>query len=225
MIHRILMVAVFAGFAAGVAVTAMQAISVLPLIEKAERIEMGLPLDEPAATPSEDRTTDPTRFSGTLMANVLTGVGFGLLLVAGYAMAGVRIDLWRGLLWGLGGFLAVALLPAISLPPEPPGAPGVPLAAARTWWLTTMALGAAALLMLAYARPWPFKVLAVALLVAPHIYGAPQPAGAMDPALAEMAGDFAAASLTSTAVFWSVLGAVSGALYPRLAGGGATPPT
>ena len=53
--------------------------------------------------------------------------------------------------------------------------------------------------------------------VAPHIVGAPQPEAYASTAPAELAGHFAAASLAVSAIFWSVLGFLCGAIHERLA--------
>jgi predicted cobalt transporter CbtA len=57
----------------------------------------------------------------------------------------------------------------------------------------------------------------LALMAAPHLIGAPQPeriGGAVPP---ELAGHFAAASLVTAAVFWCVLGWLSGTFWRRFA--------
>ena len=51
----------------------------------------------------------------TVAANVVTGIGFALLLVAVSEIAG-GIGGWReGLLWGFGGFAAFTLAPGLGL--------------------------------------------------------------------------------------------------------------
>jgi predicted cobalt transporter CbtA len=62
----------------------------------------------------------------------------------------------------------------------------------------------------------PLWIAGVLLIAVPHIVGAPQPAAFVSEAPAELAGQFVAASLVVTAVFWAVLGLASGAAYERL---------
>ena len=221
MIHRVLLCALLAGLVAGVAVTAVQAVAVLPLIERAEVIEQGAPPSSPSAPDhghDEAAGHDGPDFAETMLANGLTGVGFGFLLVAVMAMAGRPVDFRRGLLWGAGGFLAVALLPAIGLPPKPPGAPIPLLAEAQNWWLACVLFSTAGLLLFAFSKQWIWRALALALLVAPHVWGAPESFGDMDPALAPIMLDFRMASLAASAVFWSALGGTAGLVYRKIIG-------
>jgi predicted cobalt transporter CbtA len=55
------------------------------------------------------------------------------------------------------------------------------------------------------------------LIAVPHIIGAPHPHEFVSTAPAELAGHFAATSLAVTAIFWGVLGYLSGAFYRRIA--------
>ena len=57
------------------------------------------------------------RFSGTLMANLVTGAGFALLLAGFSLVSGHPITVANVALWGAAGWLAAHMLPAIGLPP------------------------------------------------------------------------------------------------------------
>ena len=57
----------------------------------------------------------------TALANVISGIGFALLLVAIFAFRGALMDFQSGINWGLAGFAAFTLAPALGLPPEHPG--------------------------------------------------------------------------------------------------------
>ena len=66
----------------------------------------------------------------TAAANLVTAIGFGLLLVAASEFAG-GITGWRqGLVWGLAGFAIFTLAPGLGLPPELPAMPAAELGAA-----------------------------------------------------------------------------------------------
>ena len=68
----------------------------------------------------------------TVAANIVTAVGFALLLVAASEFAG-GIAGWRsGLLWGLAGFAVFTLAPGLGLPPELPAMPAAELLPARS---------------------------------------------------------------------------------------------
>ena len=130
-------------------------------------------------------------------------------------LRGYAIDARSGLLWGAAGFAVFALAPAIGLPPELPGMSAAELAARQQWWLLTAAATAAGLGAVIFTRQVPLRVLGAVLLVLPHLIGAPAaPHGAMG-VPAELAAEFATASLATAAAFWLLLGSVSGWLYRR----------
>lgn len=213
MLRRVLSTALIAGFMAGVLVSLVQSLTVTPLILEAETYEDTAAADEDAAWVPGDGTK---RLAYTVLADILVGVGFALLLAAGFALRGGSVDLRAGVLWGLGGFAAFALAPALGLPPEPPGMATADLAARQAWWLGTVAASAGGLALVVFAGGTGLRALGVAAIVAPHLIGAPHPGGlAVDPLPAALAARFVAASLVTSAVFWVVLGGLSGWLYRR----------
>jgi len=212
----LLLVALAAGLLAGLVSWALHEIGTTPIILKAETYEQG------AAPASGDGTAHGHGADGwprslaTLGADLVIGIGYGALLVAGFTFFGGRVDWRKGLLWGLGGFLAFALAPSIGLPPELPGAAAAPLLARQAWWLLTAAstllgLGAIFLVRKRIAIP-----VGVALIVLPHLMGAPKPEAAGGLAPAELEQAFVLAALGISLAFWLVLGGVGGLLYPRL---------
>lgn len=153
----------------------------------------------------------------TSLATTVTGVGFALALLGAMQLAGVRIDGRTGLAFGVAGFIAVALAPALGLPPEIPGSGAAALEARQLWWFFTVAVTAVGLGGLLLTRTLWMQIGGVVLIALPHIVGAPHPHEFVSTAPAELAGHFAATSLAVTAVFWSVLGYASGAFYERIA--------
>ena len=77
-----------------------------------------------------------------------------------------------------------------------------------------MATAAAIGLMLFAGAAWAIPV-GVALLVAPHVIGAPHPPAGAGRVPPELAAAFAARSLGVNAAFWALLGLATGALYAR----------
>ena len=155
----------------------------------------------------------------TLAFYALVYVGWGLVLLAAMAAADERFgrltDARRGALWGLAGFVAVALAPAAGLAPELPGTVAAELAPRQIWWFFCVGATAAALGLLAYGRAplaWGAGVL---LLLAPHLIGAPRAEGYGGLVPAELAADFAARSLFAAAVAWAVLGLTAGLMRAR----------
>jgi cobalt transporter subunit CbtA len=216
---RILTVALLAGFIASTLVSAVQMLRVVPLILEAEVFE---------ATDHSEQAADETMWSPddgvertayTVMANLLIGIGFGLLLVGAFALAetaGRPIDTLRGLLWGLAGFMVFALMPSVGLPPELPGSAAAELRARQLWWLGTAGATGLGLGLIAFGRPPWVKVLALPVMVLPHLIGAPQPSEHDGSAPAELAREFVIASLATTGLFWIALGTASGWLYKRI---------
>ena len=68
-----------------------------------------------------------------------------------------------------------------------------------------------------FGRGWILPVLGIIAIAAPHLIGAPHPDKTGGAAPAELAGHFVAASLVTAAVFWAVLGWLSGTFYRRFA--------
>lgn len=218
------MVAVLAGVIAGLAATVLHGFKLSPLIAVAERYEQGVavPGQNSADSPVSVEMTgnDIAHLALTAAVNMLTGIGFGLLLngFAALVMAvgqAETLSVGRGVLWGVAGYVCFSLAPALGLPPELPGMAAASLTARQLWWVATVASTALSLALLVFTRRAPMKTLGVALLIAPHVVGAPA-VTASSAIPAEVAASFAAASLITAALFWFVLGAVSGWLHRRL---------
>ncbi len=130
MFQKIFFAAVVSGVIAGLFATAVQSVRVIPQIYEAEKYERREPVPIPQT--HEDHTDEGgglSRLSLTLVSNVVSAIGFALLLVGCFALYG-EVDWRRGILWGLGGFIVFSLSPAIGLPPELPGLDGPPAAQA-----------------------------------------------------------------------------------------------
>lgn len=237
--QRIFFAAVLAGLAAGLAMSAVQQWRVAPLILAAEVYESaghdaapahehdaGTPAhDHAEAVPAHQHDEDawapqdgPERIFYTVLANVLGSIGFAMLLAAVSVLANIEITARNGVIWGLAGFLCLQLAPAFGLPPELPGMPAADLVARQTWWIATALATGAGILAIAKLRNWTGIAIAAVLILAPHVWGAPQllaeHASAVPPSLAT---SFAANSLFAGAVFWLIAGPLLGWLNERLA--------
>jgi cobalt transporter subunit CbtA len=213
---QIFVVALIGGLIAGVFLTGAQQLAVTPIILEAETYEMA---GQDGAAAAEDEAGEPEggaeRLIYSAIANIVTAVGLGLLLSAAFVLRGRRVG-WRGgLLWGLAGFAAFNLAPALGLPPEIPGAAAAPLIERQVWWVATVALTAGGLALIIFSPRVPLKAIGLVLIVGPHIVGAPQPDahGGLAPGELEIA--FVYASLITNAVFWLVLGVLAGVLFNR----------
>lgn len=222
MVTRVLFAAVLAGVLAGVAVSAIHFTRLVPLIIEAERLEAAphghgtaAAHSHAPAVPAQGRDADLVRNAKTLVANLITGMGFAFLLVAAILVSGRAVSARTGAVWGLAGFAVVSLAPAIGLAPELPGMPAADLAARQLWWVATVAASAVGGWLVVFVRFHAAKALGVALILAPHVVGAPQPEFHASDVPAHLAAAFAAASLGAAAVFWLVLGTATGWLLGR----------
>jgi cobalt transporter subunit CbtA len=154
----------------------------------------------------------------TVAMSVVTFTGYALVLVALFAsvqLSGREIGPREGLLWGLAGFAAVMLLPSIGLPPELPGTPAEDITLRQYWWIATV-LASAVGLGLVFLSPSPARVgIGLVLLVAPHVFGAPELSYYGGTAPPELAGKFVARSLAVGAASWLALGFATGLFWRR----------
>jgi len=235
MFGRLLLAALIAGVAAGLFVSAVQAVRVTPLIYYAETFEAVAPSHKTPATGPAQAAENPAHDQGhgawapedgrertvfTVMANSLLGIGFGLLLAAAMVFSGRRVDWKRGVLWGLAGFAVFGLAPSLGLPPDPPGVDAGPVVPRQVWWLMTAGFTAAGLWLVVFTGRWHWRALGIGAVIVPHLIGAPHVDvyGGVTPA--QIIDDFVIASLVTTALFWLCLGAVTGGVYTRIVGGG-----
>jgi len=180
------------------------------------------PAPAEAAAPAEDEGWAPAdgfeRFAFSVLANIVTGIGFALVLVAVSEFAG-GIGSWRqGVFWGLAGFAVFTLAPGLGLPPELPAMPAAELLPRQIWWTATVVATAAGLGLIAFRKSLPLAILAVALIVAPHIVGAPQPESFETPIPEGLHHQFVVAVTVTNLVFWLVLGAAVGVVRGRFTG-------
>ena len=125
----------------------------MPLILKAEVFEQA---EEAKAPPAHAHEPKPPRRSRsmsmargwspadgfertafTLAANIVTGIGFALLLIAVSELAGGIVDWRQGVFWGLAAFTVFTLAPGLGLPPELPAMPAAELGPRQIWWVAT----------------------------------------------------------------------------------------
>lgn len=221
MFARILLAAIMAGLIAGLVVSVVQEFTTTPIILHAEQYENAgaQPAGKTAAEHDHGNAWSPgnrmERAAYTALGNVVLAVGFGLILIACFALRGGEINGRIGVIWGLAGYAVFALAPALGLPPEAPGSMAAELVARQEWWFLAAGATALGLALMVFGKGIPWIILGVVILAAPQIVGAPQAEqiGANFPP--EIAGHFAAASLVTAAIFWAVLGWLSGTFYRR----------
>lgn len=233
-----------AGLLAGLILAALQTYATVPLILQAETFEnAGAPAHDHGAAPAEAAPAEITaapaeshhgedawapedgfeRFAFTLGANIVSGIGFALVLIAASEFAG-GIASWRqGVIWGFAGFAVFTLAPGLGLPPELPAMPAADLFARQAWWIGTVTATAAGLALIAFTGRAALSILGVVLIVAPHIIGAPQPASHESPIPESLHHQFVVAVTVTNLVFWVALGGIVGLVRQRFLGQPAVP--
>lgn len=231
--YRIVLAAVAAGILAGLLLTGVQQLQVAKIILQAEVYEDAADAAKEAQATAQtaaghdhqhehehhhddwkpENGFERTGFS--VIANITIAVGFGLLLASAFHLRGGAIGWRQGLLWGAAGYLVFFLAPSLGLRPEVPGTAAAPLVDRQIWWLATAALTAGGLSLFAFTRSWQLKLVAVAMLVAPHLVGAPQPELEHSAAPAALAQSFIAATALSNALLWLALGGLTGLFYQK----------
>lgn len=240
MIGRVILAVLLAGIAAGLVMGAIQHVRLTPLIIEAEAFERaGDPASHShAATPDAGApTTGESESDGhdhdhgegwtpedgwqrtlaTTVTAAMTGAGFAAMLAAVSLLVGLPITRRNGIMWGLCGFLAVTLAPAVGLPPELPGIAAADLFARQVWWVGTIAATAAGIYLFAtQTRLWTL-VLAAVLIIAPHVIGAPVAPHGEGMVPAELVARFVANSIAANAIFWCIIGLFLGLVLDRTA--------
>lgn len=227
--------AAVAGFIVGALITVVQQFGTVPLILKGETYEKAA---EKPATSGADKTSSAVtvghadhdhashdhgeaweprdgweRNSYTAAANILTAIGFALLLTGIFALRDHAVTWHEGLLWGLGGFAVFTLAPGLGLPPELPGIPVAPLLPRQIWWIATAAATAGGLGLVVFRRaPWA-AILGIALIVVPHMVGAPQIDDVHTDVPANLSHQFVVATTVTSLLFWTLLGTLSSLAY------------
>lgn len=224
MTKHLLTSALFAGVVTGLIAAMFQFYFVIPLLLEGELYEAGMRVhfaidgspQSPAQAPGLG--TDLGRHMMTLTFNIVTYTGYGLMLVALYAFAKTRsllVTPRQGITWGLAGFFAVQLAPALGLPPELPGTLTPEVFPRQIWWAGTIVTAAVGLGLIAFGRGFA-PLLGIALLVAPHVIGAPHLNTYWGVAPPELSAHFVTRSLGAALAGWAFLGFFTAYFWNRL---------
>jgi cobalt transporter subunit CbtA len=230
MFRSMVLAALGVALVAGLVLSAVQALHVSPIIYAAEVFEVAEP--EVAAAHNDghshshsDAAWSPgdgiERIGFTVLSNVLSAFGFAMILLAGMFMARdkaqLNISWFRGVFWGLAGYLTFFVVPALGLSPEIPSMEAAALEGRQSWWVLAVVstgLGIASLVFL----PGIAKTVAIVFMAAPWFVGAPQPEvhGFLHPdaqAVATLEGlqvQFIYATAIANGLFWITLGGLTG---------------
>lgn len=228
--RQLVSAALWAGLLAGLLLTAVQRLQVIPTLLQAEVYERQASTG--ASTPRHEHDGSEghamhvawqpqagwQRTFFTAVANTGLAIGFALLLGVAMLLRGCEKNWRRGLLWGAAGYLVFFIAPALGLPPEVPGTAAAQLGDRQAWWLLTVLASGAGLALLVFAGKARVKMLGGLLLLLPYLIGAPQPLSPASSAPAELAQTFVLATALANAVFWLALGGFMGWFYRDAAG-------
>ncbi len=218
MFSRILTSALFAGAAAGLIAALLQLAFVQPVLLHAELYESGelvhLGGEAVSAHPElPGMFSDLQRDALSVVFTMFTYTGYALVLVALMSLAegqGHKIDGRTGVLWGVAGFIALHFAPGFSLAPEVPGVAAADVFERQVWWWATVASAVVAMWLIAFASSIVGYLVAAALLLAPHVIGAPEPDVFTGPVPTELGALFAARAFGIGLAAWVLVGAFAG---------------
>ncbi|MEU6733833.1 CbtA family protein [Streptomyces physcomitrii] len=233
---------VVAGAAAGLAAGLFSLFAAEPLMDRAIREEEARAAKEHAhehaaatAQHHEELFSRSTQHFGLVVTAVVAGIALGVFFALAYALIHRRTPLanpWpRALVLAAAAFLAVALLPALRYPANPPGVgDSATVTDRQEMWLGAVAIGVLGLLLAWQVavklaeRPVPVRHTAVAVTVVAVLavlFLLPDNPDAV-PVEATLLWDFRVLSIGTQALLWAVFGAVFGALGLRAASRPAT---
>ena len=142
----------------------------------------------------------------SILTRTLSAVGFALMLAGLSYLANIPITRGNGLIWGVCGFIAVSLAPAIGLPPVLPGVPEADITMRQLWWGGTILCTGLAIWLVVSQSQWQRYLIAAAFAIAPHVFGAPHIPPGNSPLPAALASEFATISLGLSLVMWLLIG-------------------
>lgn len=225
MFRNLFLAAILAALCAGLVTSVFQHFRLIPLIIAAESYEgddHDHAVEEGEAVAGHTHDEDEwmpedglERTAYTVLANLLVAAGFAFLLTAIALVFNLPVTPATGILWGVAGFAAFSLAPALGLPPGLPGMPVADTAARQLWWVFAAGATVAGLVLLVKIRALWVIAVAVFLILVPHFIGAPQPPLEATDVPAPLAAAFASAVLANGLVFWVTLGVTYGFLNQR----------
>ncbi len=222
MLRNLMFIACVTGLVAGIFSFVAQEVSQVPLILEAETYEnsgaTGGGVDVVSVVEEEEAWAPEDGFERkfyTFITNIITGIGFSLVLLGAYSLWNKSPDWRSGLFWGLAGYATFILSPALGLDPEIPGANAAELSDRQVWWVGTVLATGIGLGLIFLTRQVATVVVGTLLVATPHIIGAPHPEVHGGLAPQALADQYVVATLVTGYFFWIFLGSLSGHLYKR----------
>ena len=226
-VKNIITTAALTGLLAGILLTVIQQMDVIPTILEAETYEQSaeaMPSDilveaSHAHTEEQEEWQPEDGIERTLLtgfSNICLAFSFAMLLGVAMHLYGKSSNWRSGLLWGLAGYVVFVVAPILGLPPELPGTEAAALHDRQIWWLMTVLATTTGLSLLVFMNNGLLKLLGGAILIVPHLIGAPQPEVHSSLAPSDLIHSFIYATVIANAVFWLSLGGLQGHFSKKL---------
>ena len=216
MFSRIIVSSLFAGALGGIIAGLFQWYFIQPVLLHSELYEAGIlkHFDGSRNGAHPDLNyLQPIRDGLSLIFSMLIYSGYAIILISAMTLRQQKyktpISLHQGIVWGISGYIAMHLAPAVSLPPEVPGVAAAELQPRQIWWFATTLLTAGGLWIIAFSGKAIHFIIGVAFILAPHVIGAPEPDIFTGPAPTEIGALFASRALGIGLVSWAILGWLS----------------
>lgn len=231
--RNLVLSALFIGVIAGTIYGIFQQAFIIPIIHAAETYEVEAPepaIQDDSHNHSYDGWAPKNRLERTVytvLSNSLIGIAFALLLLGLMLLHNLRsvrprLNLIRGIGWGVAMMAALFIAPAmLGMPPEIPGTEAPALADRQIWWVFCVLATAVGFAILYYTR-LPWKAGGLILIALPHLAGAPHQSlsfGNTDPAavtaLTALTEKFYLMTAIGSLIFFVLLGALCGHTVSR----------
>lgn len=244
--RNIIFSAVLVGLVSGLVYGVFQQTQLSPIIYAAEKFEVESAVTEEADTNHSQQHSHAhlnsassnewapedgaERIFWTMLANVLTGISFALVMLSLMALHDLKsnkpeVDSLQGIAWGVAALFAIFVAPVLAgLHPEVPGSLSAGLELRQSLWLFSVLLTAIAIAVL-YYMPVKFKALGIVIGAVPYLLASQVLSKAQtgfvnnDPVavaqLSELSQQFLSMTAIGTAIFFILLGASSGFAVKR----------
>jgi cobalt transporter subunit CbtA len=222
MFKNLLLVGLLAGVLSGSLLTLLQAFTVLPVIHQAEQYESQSPtlaLEEGKHDHDDGDDWKPhegwERLGFTWLANISIASGFALIMAG--VMSIHRPKTWfQSILFGMAGYYAFFLAPALLLPPELPGADSPSLESRQAIWLFTVVAALAGIyLIVLMTKAWQ-RLLGLLSLASPFALFSLEEARYLSPVPLDLVEKFTRLALITNAIHWMVIGLLVYWLFKKM---------
>ena len=227
MLKKLILTAILSGLIGGIALNTLQFMTTIPLIHHAEVFEgkglinytnqhkvstaMASKIQKKPTTIEEEAWApqDGTeRTVWTLIADIILATGFSFILLAIYLFIN-NLTLNKALGIGIVSYGIFFFLPSLGLHPELPGTVAASLNARQTWWIGTVVGSAIGFGLIFFNKNTIVKLIGLAIILLPHIIGAPMPLMHAGSAPYKMLESFEYGSFAINGVFWILLSFVT----------------